>query len=292
MGIYRELFYNNVEGFLSGTFPVLRQIHDDDSWHALVRDIFARHHSRTPLFLEIPREFLNWLEHERGARPGDLPFLYELAHYEWAELALSVSEETLEQENVDPEGDLLDGTPVLSPLVWHLAYHYPVHRIGPDFLPDQPGETPTFLVVYRGRRDEVGFLEINPVTKRLLELISEDTHASGHALLTRIATELSHPQPGAVIDGGTGILQDLRSKIAPDLRVLAQTQWQTQWQRPLVVVGVALGGRGGNETPCSRTHLLAWDRRPAARSADMRSRNRDPEARTATRRRCSPSRPA
>jgi hypothetical protein len=212
MGIYRELFYNNVESFLSGTFPVLRNIHDDDSWHALVREFFARHRSRTPLFLEIPREFLNWLEHGHNARPEELPFLYELAHYEWTELALSVAEETLDQEDVDPEGDLLDGIPVLSPLAWHLAYHYPVHRIGPDFLPDRPGETPTFLVVYRDRNDEVGFMEINPVTRRLLELIAEGNNATGHELLTRIATELSHPQPGVVISGGTEILQGLHDK--------------------------------------------------------------------------------
>jgi hypothetical protein len=212
MGIYRELFYNNMESFLSGTFPVLRRIHDDSRWHTLVRDFFARHRSHTPLFLEIPREFLNWLEHGRTARPGDLPFLYELAHYEWTELALSVAEETPEQENVTPAGDLLSGIPVLSPLAWHLAYHYPVHRIGPDFLPDQPGETPTFLVVYRDRQDEVGFMEINPVTKRLLELIDEGSNASGYELLTRIATELSHPQPDVVINGGTEILQGLRGK--------------------------------------------------------------------------------
>ena len=212
MGIYRELFYNNVESFLSGTFPVLRRIHADHSWHALVRDFFARHRSRTPLFLEIPREFLNWLEHEYNAQPGDLPFLYELAHYEWTELALSVAEQTPEQVNVDPEGDLLAGIPVLSPLAWHLTYQYPVHRIGPDYLPDQPGEPPTLLVVYRDRKDEVGFMAVNPVTKRLLELIDEDTHASGRELLTRIATELSHPQPDVVITGGAEILQGLRNK--------------------------------------------------------------------------------
>ena len=34
IGIYRDLLYNNVESFLSGTFPVLRNIHDDDGWHA------------------------------------------------------------------------------------------------------------------------------------------------------------------------------------------------------------------------------------------------------------------
>lgn len=80
MAIYRELFYNNVEGFLSGTFPVLRKLHDDRHWHSLVRDYFSGHLAQTPLFLEIPREFLAWLKNERAAQLSDLPFLYELAH--------------------------------------------------------------------------------------------------------------------------------------------------------------------------------------------------------------------
>ena len=177
-----------------------------------MRDYFAHHRSRTPLFSEIPREFLHWLEHGREARAGDLPFLNELAHYEWTELALSLAEAPPDAENPDPEGDLLGGIPVLSPLAWPLAYHYPVHRIGPDFLPDQPGETPTFLVVYRNREDAVGFLEINAVTRRLLELVEMNSGASGRELLTRVATELSHPQPEVVIRGGTEILQDLRNR--------------------------------------------------------------------------------
>ena len=212
MKIYRELFYNNVEGFLSGTFPVLRKIHEDKAWHCLVRDFFSGHHSHSPLFLEIPREFLGWLENERGHKAGDFPFLYELAHYEWVELALSICEETLEQDNVDPEGDMLTGVPVLSPLAWQLAYQYPVHKIGPDFLPQQAGENPTLLVVYRDSADEVGFMEVNPVTKRLLELIAEDKHTSGKQMLEHIAAELSHPQPEVVVNGGADIMSGLHKK--------------------------------------------------------------------------------
>jgi len=212
MQIYRELFYNNVEGFISGTFPVLRQIYSDTDWHALVREYFSRHRSRTPLFHEIPREFLNWLESEHSSNPADPPFLYELAHYEWVELALSIAEPASDRTQVDPDGDLLKGIPVLSPLAWHLAYRYPVHRIGPDYQPQQPGALPTFLVVYRDRDDQVGFLEINAVTKRLLELIDADTNRTGTELLGCIATEMSHPQPGVVIRGGTEIMESLRQK--------------------------------------------------------------------------------
>ena len=212
MAIYRELFYNNVEGFLSGTFPVLRTLFYDSDWHLLVRDYFSHHRAQTPLFLEIPREFLNWLKNERTEQTDDLPFLYELAHYEWVELALSISEETLDQDDVNPDGDLFAGVPVLSPLAWHLSYRFPVHKIGPDFLPEEAGEIPTNIVVYRNREDEVGFMEINQVTKRLLELVSELNNESGEQLLNRIAVEMSHPQPDVVVKGGTEILEGLAQK--------------------------------------------------------------------------------
>ncbi len=219
MGIYRELFYNNVEGFMSSTFPVMHRILDDVAWHALIRDYFNRHRAHTPLFLEMPREFLNYLENERGEHPEDLPFLQELAHYEWVELALSVADERLDPEQFDPDGDLMTGSPVLSPLAWHLTYRYPVHRIGPDYQPDAPGDAPTHLVVYRDRQDEVGFIEINPVTKRLLELVESATDATGEELLRTIAQELSHPQPEVVVGAGREIFNSLHHKdIIPGTR--------------------------------------------------------------------------
>jgi hypothetical protein len=211
MAVYRELFYNNVEGFLSGTFPVLRKILDDERWHALVRDYFSRHRARSPLFLEMPREFLAYLENERGDLPGDPPFLRELAHYEWVELALSIAEERCDAGGIAPNGDLLDQIPVLSPLAWHLSYRFPVHRVGPEYQPLRAGETPTLLVVYRNRRDEVGFLEINAVTKRLLELMDERTHATGISLLMLLAEELKHPDPQVVIGAGRDVLERLRA---------------------------------------------------------------------------------
>jgi hypothetical protein len=212
MAIYRELFYNNVESFLSGTFPVLRRIHEDAAWHAMARAFLATHHSHSPLFLEIPREFLNWLREERMPQADDYPFLYQLAHYEWVELAVSVAEDSIDRDAVDPAGDLLDAIPVLSPLAWHLAYDYPVHRIGPDFLPGAAGRQPTYLVVYRDRHDEVGFMEINPVTKRLLELLEANSGATGRQLLLQIAAEMSHPQPEVVTRGGLDILENLRDR--------------------------------------------------------------------------------
>lgn len=210
MAIYRELFYNNMESFLAKSFPVLRNILPDDRWHALVRDYFATHRAASPLFLEIPQEFLRYLQDERGARDDDPPYLLELAHYEWAELALSVLNVEADLTDVDRDGDLMNGVPIVSPTMWSLAYEYPVHRIRPDFQPDAPGPSPTFLVVYRDLDDHVGFIEINAVTARLLALLADDDALTGTAALARIADELAHPNPDTVIAGGREILERMR----------------------------------------------------------------------------------
>lgn len=207
--VYRELFYNNVESFLASGFPVLRRITPDRRWHAMARDFLARHESHQPLFHRIAEEFLKYLERERGAVKGDPPFLRELAHYEWVELALSVSD--AEFPPADPAGDLLDGVPLLSPVAWPLAYRFPVHRIGPAFQPAKPGESPTHLVVWRNRDDEVKFMEANAVTARVLQLMSGGRR-SGRAILRQVARELRHPDPAAVVADGAALLRGLQER--------------------------------------------------------------------------------
>jgi hypothetical protein len=101
--------------------------------------------------------------------------------------------------------------PALSPLSWLLAYSYPVHRIGPEFRPQSPGDEPTQIVVYRNLEDKVGFMLVNPVTARLITLISEQPQATGAELLDQIARELSHPRPEVVREGGLKTLCDLRA---------------------------------------------------------------------------------
>lgn len=210
--IYRELFYNNVEDFLCSAYPVLRRISTDAAWHARVRDFYARHRCASPQFYRLAEEFLRFIEHGRGAHPDDPPFLADLAHYEWVELALSISEAELTPDLADPNGDPMSAPPVLSPLAWALSYSYPVHRIGPDFQPSGAETTATYLVVYRTRQDEVRFMEINAVTARLIQLMEEHPGASGRKLLDSIATELQHPNPAQVVEAGRDILLGLRER--------------------------------------------------------------------------------
>ena len=208
MDMYRELFFNNIEGFLSGNFPALRKILDDQQWSALAHDFYAKHACQSPHFSQIPEEFLDYFQNERDGSK-DFPFMLELAHYEWVEMALSIAMEEVADDHLD---NLLDQPVALSPLAWSLAYQYPVHKIGPAFLPLEAPEQFTFLIVYRDRDDDVQFMEITPITYRLLEIIQEQEKSLAEDCLKQIARESNHPNPEHIVAGGLQILKELAEK--------------------------------------------------------------------------------
>jgi hypothetical protein len=211
IGIYRELLYNNIEGFMSGSFPVVRSLFDDDDWHALVRAYFANHVARTPLFPKLAQEFLQYLA--EAEMPVATPeFLHELAHYEWLELEVSLDKREIDAVEINRSANCLDGIPLMNPIARVQAYAFPVHRIGPEYRPAEPPAEPTYLAVWRRRSDDVGFMQLNPLTARLVELMLADTRRSGRELLAQIAAELRHPQPTVVVDGGAKILEELTSR--------------------------------------------------------------------------------
>ncbi len=210
MGIYRELLYNNVEDFIASGFPVIREIYNDKNWHKMIRDFFANHKSHTPYFLEISQEFIHYLQNERQPQDEDPAGLIELAHYEWVEMALHVSDETINMDNIDANGDLLTQRPVFSPLAWPLVYQFPVHTMGPGNLPVKAPAQATYLVVYRNRNDEVRFLEINPVTARLIDLLQENESYTGLDTIKHISKEMNHPNPDVVKQGGETALEELQ----------------------------------------------------------------------------------
>ena len=210
MEIYRSLFYNNIESFLASGFPVLKSLLSGEHWHQIVRDFVCRHHSHSPYFLKISEEFLDYLQHEREFNSRDPAFMIELAHYEWVELALDVSPLDISND-LRQEGSILDDRPAVSPTAWRLTYQYPVHQIGPDFQPSEPSATITALIVYRDRDLQIGFMETNPTSLRLLEIL-ETEQMTGRGAIVKLAEEIGHPQPDQLIEFGIELLDQFISK--------------------------------------------------------------------------------
>lgn len=211
MEIYRDLFYQNIEGFISSAFPVLRSISTDDYWQSLVRDFMVHYRAKSPFFLQVAQEFLIYLEHFRGSQncPEDFPFMLELAHYEWVELALDVAESDAWIAKDWPCEKVEFCRITISPLAWCLSYKYPVHLIGPNYIPQQPTEQPTQLLVYRNSDDAVGFMEINAVSAHLLQTIQGNPEMSLLDCLELLAERLSVTYNENFVDHAIALLRQL-----------------------------------------------------------------------------------
>lgn len=206
--IYANLFFNNVSSMLGSTFPVIRAVLGDDGWRVLVRDFLREHAARTPVFTELARELLRYLDDRADAGHDDPPWLRELAHYEWVELALQLSDERATDEPCDTDGDLRRGIPVLSRLAWPLAYEWPVHRIAPGALPLAPSQT--FMLLHRDTAGTVRFHALGPIAFHLLHRLAEGNASTGEALLRQLAAEVQASDVEPFVDEGIALLDAYR----------------------------------------------------------------------------------
>ena len=215
MRVYQELLFNNLEGFLLACYPVSRELLGARAWKRTLRRFFQEHRCHSPLFRDIPRAFLDWMrEHGQALFPA-WPFLGELLHYEWLELAVSIAPDAVEAAAVDPAGDLLAGRPALAPGTRLACYRYPVHRIGRRHKPAAPDPQAHCYLLYRDAEDTVRFIHLNPLSARLLELLrgeGEGRQPTGREALVRLAGETGGDADERFIHFGGELLRDLREQ--------------------------------------------------------------------------------
>ncbi|WP_100644648.1 DNA-binding domain-containing protein [Alteromonas facilis] len=207
--VYRELFFNNVSGFVDSAFPVLKSLYSGQAWLDLTRSFFIHHQCRSPLFVDISKEFVEYLANEHEALPSEPVFAAELAHYEWLELDISVRKGEaphLIEQPLQPESEV-----VMSPVASLVSYQYPVHQISPDYQPTEPGDA-TFIVVYRNQDDKVEFSVLNQATAALLNHIENVSPVKVKAVAQHM-TQLLPDLPYEQLERATlEILQDFASK--------------------------------------------------------------------------------
>lgn len=216
LAVYRQLFLGNMQSLLAGSFPVLCASLPEQQWQSLVADFYACHRCTTPLFTEVAGEWVDYLE-TRSDLPG---WIAELAHYEWIETVLLLSDNA--EPAHDPEGDLLDGVPLLSSLAVPLAYAWPVSHIGPDHLPPEAPAEPTLLLARRGADQKIHFSRLAPLAHALLvslqqQPLSGREHLNALAESAGIERAVLEPQGAALLHSlkAQGVVLGTRLRYAP-----------------------------------------------------------------------------
>ena len=179
VALYHELLVNNLSEILQHCFPVLKQILQRQQWYDLIRHFLREHPAKTALFHELPAEFVQYLAKQNGSRLP-YPFIAELAHYEWIELALEIL------EDIAPEplafSAIMDKCLYTSKLACLCQYAYPVHRISRRYLPREASAEPTWILADRNAHDIVEFIHCNRASARLWQLLDTQSLTGTQAL--------------------------------------------------------------------------------------------------------------
>lgn len=220
IGIYARLLHNKFEDSLNICFPVCRELLGLERWQQLVTLFIKEHRCESPLYREIPDEFIDYLLNEK---PGlVLPdFLKELAHFEWMELVLETAQGKLFDANLEP-ADLFAAVPVINPVLTVLTYRYPVHKMMPqseswlrwqNWQQTVPVDenAPVYLFGIRDDQYRIQFIETNPATVRLVELLQEGFR-TGEQAASQLALELRSKDNGQFLEFCHETLDRLRQQ--------------------------------------------------------------------------------
>ncbi|MGR9088593.1 MAG: HvfC family RiPP maturation protein [Gammaproteobacteria bacterium] len=207
--VYVDLLYNKFDESLTTCFPVINGLLSKEAWRALLLDFIAEHRCRTPYYRRIPDEFVQYLQDVRH-RSEDWPFLAELAHFEWIELQLSITEAEPVVFKTLTKAKLLTNAPVFAPVLQLLHYRWPVQDINPAFLPMEAHATTTHILGFRDRDDQVQFMALSPMTAHLVILLGNGFN--GQRALETLGAGLDEAAYHTFLQFGLDVMIDLHRR--------------------------------------------------------------------------------
>ncbi len=192
MAIYRDLFFSNQLSFITNTFPVMTELLGEQRVEKMVRGFFAKHPNHSPYFREIPRVFLEYLE--TIPTPEDLPFLHQLARYEWLELHLMVHEDPqLPDYTITQNNDKLLNQPLLlNPLLFIEHYNWPVQHISLENI-ERISAQETFIILYRDTSHTVRFFTVNALTALFWDILKCNQGITASAAIAAVSEHAGTP---------------------------------------------------------------------------------------------------
>lgn len=236
MAIYRELLFNNVMTFVEATFPITGALLPAVLMERLKVTFFADYQCTSPFFYDISLHFRGFVAgllepeptldagldttsadkavHTYGAdwnELADYPWLTELLHYEWMELAAEISEEPIPADCIAlTAADFplaSDAALRLACPLWPLVYQWPVHQWSEDTTLADIGEcppAPVCILFFRPADASLLRIEITPVAAFLMETLAQQA-----TTVEALATRLVQASPGLDLSAALKLTQEV-----------------------------------------------------------------------------------
>ena len=176
---YRNHISYGILGGISSCFPVIKSLVSDKEWTELLNNFYLKRLTRSPIARQVFGEFSLYLQKYRGPLLKKLPYLKELAEYEYLDLKIFFEKDletpSLLQDLPSNPYEILSWKPILNPHIATRLYQWPVHRICKEYYkPSRIKKGRYGLIVYRDPDTlKARFVEANTPMIKLVESLGK-----------------------------------------------------------------------------------------------------------------------
>ncbi len=166
--LYQTLVRSNLSQLILPCFPILSSILGRKHWQAVINHFLGVWPIKSVIFHQLPKEFVHYL---RDYPVENTPFAHDLAHYEWSELDVELSDCSnmgRAQNQIFP----MEHAGRLCACARLLQYEYDVQNICTEYQPQE--KTKSHLLLYK-HNEKVQFLRLNELSYGLLLWMKEHT---------------------------------------------------------------------------------------------------------------------
>ena len=132
---YRRLFFNVTKDGLESAYPIAFGIIGEEKFTKLAQDFFANHKAQANLYWQMPFELIEFCKTQNYAAQFEMPYLYELLHFEWLEIEVQNMVDAI-IPNYTETNDLLNNKLVINGNYSLVHFEYPVHKLKAKALID------------------------------------------------------------------------------------------------------------------------------------------------------------
>jgi hypothetical protein len=188
LDIYAGLIFNNINSALQSCFPICYSISEFDYWDDLVHAFIEEYTCASPMFRDIPEQFLEWLNKKNHSKKVKqvLPIYFtSFAHYEWVEMAIAIAPDNnynQEIKQVINKHDWLNTNLVLSDAWTIVDYYYDVHLITKEYQPKVKKKQANYYLIFRNADGGVKFTLLNSLSVNLISMLSQQNLTAEQAI--------------------------------------------------------------------------------------------------------------
>lgn len=169
VSVYRRLIFSNISETLRRAYPIAAHLLEGERWDFLVESFFSEHKIASPYLWQMPKEFWHFVDEGGFSEEWDLPYLDDLLHFEWLEIAVHMMADGESPPYTD-KGDPMRDRLIVNPDHSIDPFRYPVFKGSSEEWAARPGNY--FLLTYREPIDcTVHYIELSPLCTIIFELL-------------------------------------------------------------------------------------------------------------------------